>query len=537
MKQKQYIFFKYIIECFIYISICFLLFIFFLYKYSSFFSFNNLNYPNTYINGIDVSKMDYQEIEKILDEYIKSISSKNIFLSGNIILQFNLGDIVTFTNKKDILSNIINNKDLNILQRFVRYLIERSNNYYITYMYDMDKVSNIYNMMSMSGYTIDNKLFYENIQSNSGFLVYYNQNKDDIKNYSSGKIIFKDIHLVYIDNFIQKKAYVDFKVFDLITNNKIDYNKMYTYLSKITKNMNKEKVDGRIFINEKGKIIFDGNIKNGVDVDLYSLIKLIEYAQTSTASYVVVPTKKVYANIDIDENLQKRGIKKLLATGISDFSGSTSNRVHNIKVGASKYNGIIISSGAVFSFNKYLGSVDKKSGFVEGIVIKSGRNEKEYGGGLCQVSSTAYRMALLAGFDIIQRKNHHYMVQYYYPPGTDATIYPPSLDFKFLNNTNADILIQTFIEYPYVYFNVFGSDTGKKVYMIGPNVFGYIPPPPPQYFKTKEYPKGVTVQMDEAHPGLSSEWYRIIYQNGVKIKEERIFSKYVPWAAKFYTGI
>jgi len=115
--------------------------------------------------------------------------------------------------------------------------------------------------------------------------------------------------------------------------------------------------------------------------------------------------------------------------------------------------------------------VGPKEGYLPELVIKKGETIPEYGGGLCQVSSTAFRGAVQAGLEITERQNHAYPVRYYSPQGTDATIYPPHPDLRFKNNTPAYILIQTKIKGNKLYFEFYGSDDGRKVELIGPKTY------------------------------------------------------------------
>jgi vancomycin resistance protein YoaR len=68
--------------------------------------------------------------------------------------------------------------------------------------------------------------------------------------------------------------------------------------------------------------------------------------------------------------------------------------------------------------------------------------EKEIGGGLCQVSSTLYNVALLAGLPITQR-SHHSLTVHYVPLGRDATVYWGNRDLRFANDTSQPIYIRT----------------------------------------------------------------------------------------------
>ncbi|MDD3190698.1 MAG: VanW family protein [Candidatus Pacebacteria bacterium] len=181
-------------------------------------------------------------------------------------------------------------------------------------------------------------------------------------------------------------------------------------------------------------------------------------------------TEKVQPKLTT-ENINNMGITSLLATGESNFYGSTNSRKHNVAVGASKFNGVLIGPGEEFSFNDILGNVGAQEGYLPELVIKQGATVPEYGGGLCQVSTTAFRGAVASGLEITERKNHAYAVSYYSPQGTDATIYPPHPDLAFINNTPAYILIQTRISGNNLYFDFYGTDDGRKVEMEGPVVY------------------------------------------------------------------
>jgi vancomycin resistance protein YoaR len=121
-----------------------------------------------------------------------------------------------------------------------------------------------------------------------------------------------------------------------------------------------------------------------------------------------------------------------------------------------------------FSFNKIIGKVSPKKGYLPELVIKNNRTVAEYGGGLCQISTTCFRAALYSGLPITERRPHAYAVKYYNPQGTDATIYPPHPDLRFINDTPNYILIQTKIEGNILTFDFYGTDDGREVKIIGP---------------------------------------------------------------------
>ncbi len=168
-----------------------------------------------------------------------------------------------------------------------------------------------------------------------------------------------------------------------------------------------------------------------------------------------------------EDNLEQLGIKERISQGVTYFPGSSASRIINVRTGASRYDGLLIKPGQVFSFNEFLGDVTAEAGFVQEKVIIGNKIEKQYGGGLCQVSSTAYRAALLAGLPILERHNHSYAVSYYTAPynapGLDATIYAPSVDMRFKNDTGSYILIQTRLEGTSLKFDFYGTKTKEGV--------------------------------------------------------------------------
>ncbi len=194
----------------------------------------------------------------------------------------------------------------------------------------------------------------------------------------------------------------------------------------------------------------------GKRVNSTELLKEIEAALQQEIGIIPVPIEAAKASIN-EDNLGKLGIQTLIAKGYSDFKGSSSSRVHNIQVGASKFNGILIKPDEEFSFNKVLGPVESYTGYLPELVILQNKTVPQYGGGLCQVSSTAFRAALNAGFPILARTNHAYPVQYYSPYGVDATIYLPQPDLVFKNDTGGSVLIQTYVVGTRLFFDLYGT--------------------------------------------------------------------------------
>lgn len=165
------------------------------------------------------------------------------------------------------------------------------------------------------------------------------------------------------------------------------------------------------------------------------------------------------------------GIAQLVGGGESNFGGSPNNRIHNIKVGAAHFRSVLIGEGEEFSFNALLGEVDGAHGYLPELVIKKNKTVPEYGGGLCQVSTTVFRAAMAAGVPITERQNHSFIVSYYGRPGFDATIYPGTRDLRFKNDTPGPLVLQMKSEGTKLIAELLGTSDGRIVEIKGPVVY------------------------------------------------------------------
>jgi len=158
--------------------------------------------------------------------------------------------------------------------------------------------------------------------------------------------------------------------------------------------------------------------------------KVIEYALT-----VIEPKVKTS---DIKWEMYEYQVSSFT----THFSTADPNRVNNLRVALNLLNGKVIMPGEVFSYNSVVGAATAAQGFKAAATFVGGRVVNEVGGGICQTVSTLYNTALLANLEIVQRKAHSLPVAYV-PPSRDATVYYPSIDFKFKNTREYPIKIVT----------------------------------------------------------------------------------------------
>lgn len=263
-----------------------------------------------------------------------------------------------------------------------------------------------------------------------------------------------------------------------------------------------------------------------------------------------ISTKKTHIQVPLEEKViepeitlaksNTHGIEELIGEGQSNYSHSIPTRIHNVILASSKFNGVIIPKGDTFSFNALIGDISSNSGYQPAYIIQNGRTVLGDGGGVCQVSTTLFRAAMNTGLPIEERHAHAYRVGYYEndsQPGFDATIFTPSVDLKFKNDTNAAILIMTEVEEDNMIlrFKFYGKKDNRKVELSPVTVWDVAPPPEALYQDDPTLPSGFVKQVDyPAWGGKSKFTYKVT--NGSNVYEKEFYSVYRPWQAVFLRG-
>ncbi len=321
--------------------------------------------------------------------------------------------------------------------------------------------------------------------------------------------------------------------------------KLKIQMADFLKEIEKEPIDA-LFKFENGRVSAFRPSEEGRFVDFE---KLNESINSKSEKILQQKPKKIAFAIPIKvlkpaittESVNDFGIKELLAEGRSLFARSIPSRVFNITLSASRINGVLVPPGQVFSFNKALGDVSFFTGYQKAYVIKEGKTVLGDGGGVCQVSTTFFRALLLAGLPIVERNQHSYRVGYYEqdsPPGFDATIYIPSVDLKFKNDTGNYILIQTSVDpnNMSLTFSLYGTKDGREVSINKPVITNQTPPPPPLYQDDPSLPKGSIKQVDFEAWGAKVSFSRQVIKDGKIIISDKFDSNYQPWQAVYLRG-
>lgn len=328
-------------------------------------------------------------------------------------------------------------------------------------------------------------------------------------------------------------------------------NNLEKMLSKISPKIEKEPINAVYeFVpgagpDGKGRVTAFRNSENGIKIDREKLLlEIITFAKLKNVSLnwiFTIPTNPVSPNVK-SSTADTLGIHDLLGRGESYFFDSIPGRIYNIGLGTGKISGSLIAPGDIFSFDQAIGTVSAVFGYQKAYAIKEGKTILDDGGGVCQVSTTLYRAVLNAGLPVIERAAHSYRVGFYeqggFAPGLDATVYPPSPDLKFKNDTNGWLLIQT--NYDIVNmkltFDIFGKSDGRNTIIAGPNFLSVSPPPEPIYEDDPAMPAGQIRQIDTAHYGAKVYFQRTVTRGEDILINETVISNYVPWPARYLRG-
>jgi len=241
------------------------------------------------------------------------------------------------------------------------------------------------------------------------------------------------------------------------------------------------------------------------------------------------------------EQVNDLGINELIGKGESTFYHSIASRVHNVALTAAKLNGILIPPGEVFSFNKTVGDISAATGYQSAYIIKDGRTVLGDGGGVCQDSTTLFRAILDAGLPVLERQAHAYRVSYYEQnskPGFDATVYNPTADLKFKNDTPGHILIQTRIHLrtSYLAIELYGTNDGRVVNISNVRLWGVTPPPADLYQDDLTLAAGTVKQVDWKAWGGKAAFDWKVTRGGEVLQERSFYSNYRPWQSVYLRG-
>ena len=378
----------------------------------------------TTINGIDVSKMSIEEAKNKLQEYY------NIEKAKTYILRYQDYELSITPEQIELSYNI--DKAVQDAYNIGKSKNIFVNNYELIYTKLFNK--NIDVEVTFNEEALDKIISDINLKLPGALKEVTYCIEDDqvvISNGKKGVVVQEEqLKTMLLDN-IKKSDQTDIEIpVQEVEPDKIDIEKIHSEIYKEPKDAYYTKdpfkiyphvvgVDFEISLDEAKKLVSEEKDEYKID---------LKYTTPS------VTTDKIGTEAFPD----------LLSHYSTTYITSKVNRTTNLKLAAAKIDGYVLMPGETFSYNKVVGKRTVEAGYKEAGVYSGGREVDGLGGGICQISSVLYNVALLSNMEIVERHNHQFLPGYV-PAGRDATVVYGSLDFKFKNNRNYPIKITAYV--------------------------------------------------------------------------------------------
>ena len=506
----------------IFFIVFFVIILFLCLTIGGFFCYNKLNtkvYRNVFIFGMDMSKMTEEEVSKSINDYLSNISEK-----------INTVKIDVYQNEDNIYS--INPQDIE---------------------FKIDVAETVKRVMN---YGRESNIFVNNL--NIFMALFKDVNITPSFTYNNDKLseLVKNIELTLKDRFVDDKYSVDEKTGTLVitrgkTGNTLDNN---TEMEKIVELLNNIYTAGNFDESYSLKLDIISRKPNELDLqkvyqevkrdakDAYidksqSPVKLVE--EVVGYDFSVEDLKK---ELDKEENKQdgkvinfkltiiepKVKLKDITYTLYNDklagyttyFDPSQWARANNLEIALRYLNEKVVMPGETFSYNDAIGDTTAAKGYKPAATFKGGTVVNEMGGGICQTTSTLYNVALMANLEIVERHQHGLPVGYV-PPSRDATVYSPTLDFKFKNNRNYPIKIVTsYSSSGSLNISIYGTKEETEYEVVLSHKYLGTIPFTTKYIYDNTLPEGTTQIVSAGVNGYTSEGYITKKLNGVVVSSE-----------------
>ena len=270
---------------------------------------------------------------------------------------------------------------------------------------------------------------------------------------------------------------------------------------------------------------------SGKELDIQSVKQLILSGECS----IELPT------IEIAPTEGKITIPVLRGSCETEYSTWNENRSHNVEKAASILNGMVLAPNCELSFDESLGLRNEENGWKKAEAFTNGGldSEEQYGGGICQVSSTLYNAALKSDLSVPVRCNHSKPVPYI-PEGLDAVISEGSLDLVIKNTTGSDIYIFMWTDEGKLHCEIYGEkfDDAFDCIKLVSKYMDSIQPDAPVFYEDYELSYGETMLISPAVVGSIYETFKVYYDGDKEIRRERVGeSRYRSHPAVYAVGM
>ncbi len=284
----------------------------------------------------------------------------------------------------------------------------------------------------------------------------------------------------------------------------------------------------------------------GRSLDVESTLRDIDQKLMAGQHKVTLTLNTDKPTIADDATGEQLGITELVSAQTTYFYGSSPDRVQNIRTAAAQFHGLLVPPNTTFSMGTALGDISLNNGYAEALIIVGDQTVQGVGGGVCQVSTTLFRVAFFGGFPIVERHAHAYRVYYYernaagnddpQMAGLDATVYEPLVDFKFTNDTPHWLLMETYVTDTSITWKFYSTKDGRTVNWDTTGPTNTVEAPEPSYKENPDLSKGDVKQVDWSAQGADITVHRTVTRDGQTYLQDTFFTHYEPWQAKYEYG-
>ena len=250
---------------------------------------------------------------------------------------------------------------------------------------------------------------------------------------------------------------------------------------------------------------------NGINFDKEAAKKILEQDEEEYEIPLIITTPKITTN-----KIGTEAFPDMLSTFSTRYDASNTPRTTNLKLAMQKLNGVVVSPGETFSYNKTLGKRTAEAGYKEAGGFAGGKVVQTLAGGICQISSTLYDAVVYANLDIVERHNHMFLAGYV-GAGKDATVVYGTYDFKFKNTRKYPIMIKTSIGSGVAQISIYGvKEEVEYEVEISSKILSYIPYKV-VYETDNSLASGKEKVAQNGMNGCKSITYKILKLNGAQV--------------------
>ncbi len=285
-----------------------------------------------------------------------------------------------------------------------------------------------------------------------------------------------------------------------------------------------------------GQFIVTGS-KIGKVINTDETVKRVRQVLDSKKSGVVVAVVDETIPQYTEDDFTK--VQSLIGTFNTGIKPGNTGRNMNVETALTKINDVTLYPGEIFSTNKQFGSMTYDNGYRPAPVISGGKLVDDYGGGVCQVSTTLYNAVLQAELEVVERRNHSLKVVYA-DYGFDATLAGDYIDFKFKNNTDSPIFIEAgLVDQKNVVVSIYGKEmhSSTRKLMFSKELVETVPPPDKLETPDPTLPLGQVVTSIKPNPGYRYKVYKTVYEFDKLLEKVLVnTSYYKPTRGEYLVG-